>query len=113
MFSIYWIQVEVKLKHPLMLIDEKDQITDEEIKSALMEFGVTAKSEFSVKSIIKDFISSYPSFDELEYEIVFERIGVIDDVEGEVYGDPDIADSLIQPPTDYGMWYHTRVGWCS
>ncbi|HLG56455.1 MAG TPA: hypothetical protein VI485_14050 [Vicinamibacterales bacterium] len=40
-------------------------------------------------------------------------IGEIDDLEGDIYADEDVAAALSQDALSPGLWYRTGVGWYS
>ena len=104
--KIYWVKLEINFEKKIPLLDEKNRELPEGIIGFSQEIGCTADNEEELKEIINNYLRELEWIDQ-ETEVVFDRIGEIEPnkISSEIYGDPDIKDSLRSNPRKRGIWY--------
>ena len=105
--NIYWVELEVIFFNPMPINDENSRETTSYANGFFQEIGCTSNSEEEAKQLIGSYLCDLAWFDLTMSQINYERIGLIseDEIETEIYGDPDIKDSIISNPLDKGIWY--------
>ena len=109
---IFWVELEVRFRHPRPVYSEDEKEIEEWAAGFVMEFGISAYGENEACNIIESLLRS----DELEISeqdtVEFTYVGEIssENLQQEVYDDPDISGALEQPPTKYGIWYRSEPG---
>lgn len=105
--NIYWVGFTVNFNKPISVFEDDTSKSDSSAYGFFQEIGCTSDNEEETKQIIVDYLSQIPWFDLALSEIVFDRLGIIsmNEVQSEIYGDPDIKDSLISDPLKKGIWY--------
>jgi len=109
---VFWIELEVRFRHPRPVYSEDEAHIEEWAAGFIMEFGISAYSETEACNIIESLLRS----DEIEIvpedAVEFTYVGEIlpENIQEEVYGDPDIAPALEQPPQKYGIWFRSEPG---
>lgn len=109
MVQVYWLAIDISFSPPLIFADNEEGSTGEKAFGALIEIGVTETSEEDAKKQAISHIREFSDWDNSQYSVAFDHIGVIEtnDIQSEIYGDNDICDSLIQNPSQKGIWYRS------
>ena len=105
--NIFWIRLVVNFRKPMPFLDDDSNESGKDADGFLQEIGCTADNEEEAKRIVMDYLGGISWLDLSLSSITFDRIGVIprDQLASEIYGDPDVKDSLISDPLVKGIWY--------
>lgn len=106
--DIFWINVELKFKEGTP-IQGFDLSKNGYAKGIIMNFGITAENEEIAREMVESNLKEDLDLSDISYDLEFSNVGVIEpkDVDKEIYGDIEIADSLIHSPHDEGLWYRS------
>ena len=110
---IYYVNLDVRFKRPLDLIEEDGSVAMKKITGYLQEVGATFPNSATLERAITDLVVN--DTDASNVEIVYDHVGIIpeEDLQSEVYDDEDIKDSLIAAPAAVGVWFKTGKGYYS
>jgi len=110
--SAYWFTVHISFDPPLQIGDEYEKPTGEVAYGAILEIGVTDVSEDDAKHCVLSFIHEIGGWDRSQYSATFNHVGILDEdaMQKEIYGDPDVKESLLQDPSERGVWYKSGFG---
>jgi len=105
--NIYWVGLTINFNKPISVFE--DELSDSKCFAYgfFQEIGCTGDNEEKMKDMIIEHLSQFPWLDMLQSGVSFDRIGLIsmEEVQSEIYGDPDVKDSLISDPLLKGIWY--------
>lgn len=103
---LFWMHIEINLDPSMPFVNENAQSRNG-AKGFFQETGCTADDELEAKQIIMSYLKEIEWLDLAKAGVSFVRTATIspDDMESEVYGDPDIKHSLRQEPLKKGIWY--------
>ena len=110
--NAYWFTLDITFSPPLKILDENERPTSGVAYGAIVEIGVTDYSEQEAQNCALSFIHEIGGWDRSQYSVTFDHVGALDEsaVQQEIYEDPDVNESLIQDPSECGVWYKTRFG---
>ena len=111
MLTVFWIRVDITLAQPLKSVVAAGRISKSVVRGAIMSFGVTATDDDAALEVVRNWIDRSEQFQGLEYNVRFDYVGEIEDLQGEIYSDQEIESALIRNPSSLGLWYRTGVGW--
>ncbi len=110
--KIYWMRIDLVFKKKLKITHQSDK-SSKFAKGLIMAFGITEENEAEAKKNIKKLLATDSDIKEIPHNLKFDDIGVIEpeELEKEIYGDPEIKDSLKQSPLKTGIWYASGKGY--
>jgi hypothetical protein len=110
--TAYWFTTDISFDPPLQIADKYEKPTGEVAYGAILEIGVTDVSEEHAKHRALSFIHELGGWDTSKYSVTFNRVGILDEdaMQKEIYGDPDLRQSLMQDPSERGVWYKSGFG---
>ncbi len=110
--NIYWIGLTVNFIKPISVFEADSTNSNCYASGFFQEIGCTSENEEETKKIIIEYLKQNSWLDSESSEIVFDRVGIIskNEVSSEIYGDPDVRDSLISNPLAKGIWYTSGRG---
>ena len=110
--NAYWFTLDISYSPPLIVLDENEKPTGEVAYGAIVEIGLTDNSEQEARNRALSFIHEVGGWDSSQYSVTFDHVGYLDEtaLKQEVYGDPEVSESLIQDPSERGIWYKTGFG---
>ncbi len=105
--TTYWLTLDISFDPPLQIADEYEEPTGEVAYGAILEIGVTDVSEEDAKYRALSLIHEVGGWDRSRYSVTFNRVGILDKdaMQKEIYGDTGVKESLIQDPSERGVWY--------
>jgi len=110
--SAYWFTLDISFGPALQILDEHEKPTGETAYGAILQIGVTDVSEKDAKHRAVSFVHEIGGWERSQYSVNFDYVGILDDdaMRKEIYGDPEIKDSLVQDPSERGVWYKSGFG---
>jgi hypothetical protein len=110
--SAYWFTLDISFDPPLEIVGECEDPKGENAYGAILEIGVTDVSEEDAKYCALSFVHEIGGWDRSQYSVTFSRVGILDKdaMQKDIYGAPDVKDSLIQDPSERGVWYKSGFG---
>jgi len=108
---IFWLNVEI-LFHPMLEIHDDRKGKTRRCDGAMMEIGVTDKTEILARERAIDLIRHLGSWTPSQFSVHFNQVGILtkDSLQKDIYADPDVNGSLLQSPLLDGIWYRTGLG---
>jgi hypothetical protein len=97
----------------MKVLDENETPTEEVAYGAIFEVGVTDYSEQEALRRAHSCINEkFGGCEGSQYSVNIDHVGVLDEdaIQLEIYGDSDVRESLIQDPSEQGIWYKTGFG---
>ena len=111
MLTVFWIRVDIALHQPLTSVAPAGRISKSMVRGAIMSFGVTALDDDAALEVVRNWIDQSEQFQGLEYDVRFDYVGEIENLQEEIHTDQDVVSALIRDPSSLGLWYRTGVGW--
>lgn len=104
---IFWIKLTVNFCTPMPLIDEDINASDKSANGFLQEIGCTVDNEEEAKGMVIEYLGRISWLDLSVSNVSFDRVATIprEELASEIYGDPDVKDSLLSDPLMKGIWY--------
>lgn len=102
--NIYWLSVDLKFKNEIPIYNF-DLTGKDYAKGAVMSFGITAENEGAVNELLLESLKADEALVDVNFDVEVCNMGIIDsnDVNKEIYGDEDIADTILRSPYEPGL----------
>ncbi len=107
--TIFWLSIELSLKEPMSIVGEDDEPTGDQIVGGLIEVGATYPSEEGARLAVEQMLAN--RLEDMSYEIHYDHVGVIEDIQSEIYTDETVVEALQRDPREPGIWYQTGIAW--
>jgi hypothetical protein len=105
--NVFWIKLTVSFSKPMLFFDEDTNKAEKTSNGFFQEIGCTGDSKEEVERMAMDYLRAISWLDLSASNVTFDRIAIIpnNELASEIYGDPDIKDSLTSDPLMKGIWY--------